>query len=164
MRMILFPGRRSIRPASSNSTNKTETAAAGNPVSLVSISISIGVASSLSRIFVASSHSTVSVPHGFGTGEGKSAGGSFSGKTCGVSRWFNTSSADSTKGAPVFIRWLTPCALGSRGVDGTAKTSRPYSKALFAVIKEPECNVASMTVSPVHNPEMIRLRLGKFAG
>src|ERR1700756_276728 len=58
-------------------------------------------------------------------------------------------------------RLLVPWQRGSSGEPGTASTSRPCSRAIRAVISEPDCRAASTTSTPRLRPEMSRLRLGK---
>jgi len=57
-------------------------------------------------------------------------------------------------------------SLALEGVDTpcTAKTSRPCSRAMEAVIKEPLFIVASTTITPLLKPLMRRFRMGKFFG
>ena len=48
------------------------------------------------------------------------------------------------------------------GEPGTAKTSRCCSRAIRAVIAEPECCAPSTTSTPTLIPAIMRLRIGKF--
>ena len=75
-----------------------------------------------------------------------------------------TSAASVTQVAPCLIRLLVPSARGSSGEPGTAKTSRPCSSAIRAVISEPERCAASTMTTPSASPEISRLRRGKVAG
>ena len=63
-----------------------------------------------------------------------------------------TSAASVVSVAPCLIRSLVPAARGSSGEPGTAKTSRPCSAAIRAVISEPERCAASTTTTPSAAP------------
>ena len=63
--------------------------------------------------------------------------------------------------APCLIKSLVPAARGSSGEPGTAKTSRPCSAAMRAVMSDPERCAASTTTTPSATPEISRLRRGK---
>jgi len=71
------------------------------------------------------------------------------------------SRAEVTRQAPCLRRLLVPAERGSRGLPGTAKTSRPCSPAKRAVISEPDRSAASTTTTPIEMPEIRRLRRGK---
>src|SRR3989344_9353248 len=60
------------------------------------------------------------------------------------------------------MRWLGPDEAEEKIGPGTAKTSRPCSRAKRAVIRAPERSRASTTTTPFERPEIIRFRRGKF--
>ena len=72
------------------------------------------------------------------------------------------------------ILWTSLAPLLNQGVraysgsacecPGTAKTSRPVSRAKRAVIEEPERSVASTTSTPQESPAMTRFLIGKCMG
>ena len=87
---------------------------------------------------------------------GRSTGSLMIGRTA-----LMTSDASAIRVAPCLMRSLVPAARGSSGEPGTAKTSRPCSAAMRAVISEPDRCAASTTTTPIAAPEIRRLRRGK---
>ena len=72
------------------------------------------------------------------------------------------SSAVSTSCAPCRSKSWHPLARGEWMEPGMAKTSRPYSAAMRAVIRDPDWAAASMTSTPRDRPEISLLRRGKL--
>ena len=69
-----------------------------------------------------------------------------------------------TGAAPSFRRPRGPSERGSSARPGTAMTSRPWSRAQRAVIREPLRPLAWTTTTARETPLMILLREGKFPG
>ncbi len=74
----------------------------------------------------------------------------------------STSSQQNTALAPCRIRSWQPDDVRARTLPGTANTSRPCSRACFAVIRLPLRLAASTTSTPSESPLIILLRMGKF--
>jgi len=70
----------------------------------------------------------------------------------------------SIRRAPCLIRWWVPRLLEDFMLPGTANTSRLYSPANRAVIKDPLFRAASTTTVPQDRPAIILLRRGKLPG
>ena len=72
------------------------------------------------------------------------------------------SSSDSTSLAPSLIRACVPFEAYESILPGIAKTVRPCSSAMAAVIREPLLLAASITTTPSERPLITLLRSGKF--
>ena len=72
------------------------------------------------------------------------------------------SSTFSISFAPCLIRRLVPREPADSIAPGTAKTERPCSEAIRAVMSEPLYSPASTTTTPSEIPLMRRFREGKF--
>ena len=57
---------------------------------------------------------------------------------------------------------MQPALPGASMGPGTAKTSRPCSRAVFAVMSAPLRSGASTTRTATESPDRIRFRTGKF--
>ena len=74
------------------------------------------------------------------------------------------SQPDAASPAPSRISRLQPTLAAASMGPGTANTSRPWSRAAWAVISAPERTGASTTSAARLSPLMMRLRTGKCPG
>ena len=63
--------------------------------------------------------------------------------------------------SPRWMSRLVPRLMGASALPGTAKASRPWSRARRMVIRVPLCSSASTAATPRDRPLIIRLRMGK---